>query len=252
MWRDLLTNTPAGSRKFYGELFGWEFERPGIDVGIGGDDAYMLIRHNGQLIGGMIDTNALGKTRNISQWVTMISVGDIDVAAASVAQGGGEILTPPKDLQHRGSLAVAEDPNGALFALIHTWDGDPEDREPQHNDFLWDELWTSDVEGATRSYSSVIGYEREDHAVKNSDRQYGVLKAAGKPRAGIIANPFEGERPVWVNYIRVEDPAAITARVESLGGRILADAQPRAIGGTVAFVAGPSGAGIALQTWPLD
>jgi len=26
----------------------------------------------------------------------------------------------------------------------------------------------------------------------------------------------------------------------------------RALGGEVAFVAGPSGAGVALQTWPLD
>jgi len=79
-----------------------------------------------------------------------------------------------------------------------------------------------------------------------------VLKIDGEPRAGVLVNPFEGERPVWVNYIRVADPAAITARVEDLGGRILVEAQARAIGGQVAFIAGPSGAGIALQTWPLN
>ena len=62
-----------------------------------------------------------------------------------------------------------------------------------------------------------------------------------------MANPFEGERPVWVNYIRVEDPAAITARVEGLGGNILVEAQERDIGGKVAFIAGPSGAGIVLR-----
>ena len=50
MWRDLLTNDPAGSQKFYSELFGWEFETPGIDLGFGDNDAYMLIRHNGHLI----------------------------------------------------------------------------------------------------------------------------------------------------------------------------------------------------------
>jgi hypothetical protein len=36
VWRDLLTNTPDETRRFYGELFGWEFEKPGIDIGIGG------------------------------------------------------------------------------------------------------------------------------------------------------------------------------------------------------------------------
>jgi hypothetical protein len=55
---------------------------------------------------------------------------------------------------------------------------------------------------------------------------------------------------VWVSYLRVESPAAITARVAELGGRVIIEAGPRAIGGEVAFVAGPSGAGIALQTWP--
>jgi predicted enzyme related to lactoylglutathione lyase len=98
-----------------------------------------------------------------------------------------------------------------------------------------------------------MGYTYTDENVDYDDREedYRVLRQGDTPRAGLMLNPFEGVQPVWVNYIRVEDPAAITARVESLGGRILVDAQPRDIGGTVAFVAGPSGAGIAVQTWPL-
>ncbi|MBT8166639.1 MAG: VOC family protein, partial [Acidimicrobiia bacterium] len=238
--------------RFYSELFGWEFEAPGINIGIGGNDAYTLIRHNGHLIGGMVNTRALGKTENVSQWIAAISVTDIDAAAASITAGGGKILTPPTSLEHRGHIAVAEDPTGAIFALIQTRDGDPADREARHNDFLWDELWTSDVPRATEFYAAVVGFERNDHDVNDGSRQYGVLTVDGTPRAGIIANPFEGERPVWVNYIRVSDPSAVTSRVEALDGRIIVDAQPRPAGGTVALVAGPSGAGIALQTWPLD
>ena len=30
VWHDLLTNTPEASRRFYGELFGWEFEQPRV------------------------------------------------------------------------------------------------------------------------------------------------------------------------------------------------------------------------------
>lgn len=251
VWHDLLTNTPAESRKFYSELFGWEFENPGIDLGFGTESSYMLIRYDGKLIGGMVDTNALGKATNISQWVTMMSVVDIDAAAATIADSGGRILTPPQDLKTRGMLAVVEDPAGALFALIQTKDGDPDDHEPAHNNFFWDELWTDDVERSSNFYHHVVGYEREDRPIENTDRSYHLLKKDNKPRAGIMANPFDDVRPVWVNYIRVKDPAAITARVENLGGQILVDAQERDIGGVVAFIAGPSGAGIALQTWPL-
>ena len=250
VWHDLLTNTPAESRKFYGELFGWEFQKPGIDIGFGGESSYMLIRHNGKLIGGMVDANALNKDENISQWITMMSVSDINEATAILTDAGGTILTPPTMLKSRGTLSIVEDPTGAVFALIQTKDGDPADREAEHNDFLWDELWTSDVDRASDFYHSVVGYERSEREISNSDRSYRVLTRDDKPRVGVLENPFEGERPVWVNYIRVEDPAAITARVEALGGKILVESQPRDIGGSVAFIAGPSGAGIALQTWP--
>jgi predicted enzyme related to lactoylglutathione lyase len=252
VWHDLLTNTPEASRRFYGELFGWEFEQPRVFVGVGSGDSYMLIRHNGKLIGGMVDTNALGKKENISQWITTISVPDIDAAVERVAGAGGKVINAPESIGERGRMAVIEDATGALFAMIQTRHGDPGDAEPVANGWLWDELWTSDVDAATGFYQAVLGFQHTDHAVEKADRAYRVLRHGDKPRAGVLKNPFENERPVWVNYIRVEDPSAVTAKVEGLGGRVLVEAQSRPIGGEVAFIAGPSGAGVALQTWPLD
>ena len=252
VWHDLLTTTPEASRRFYGELFGWTFERPGIDLGFGGDDSYMLIRHEGRLIGGMFDATRLDADENVSQWVTVLSTGDVDAAVERARAGGAEIVTPPTALASRGRLAVLRDPEGALFALLTARGGDPADDRPRIDGFLWDEVWTGDVGRATAFYETVLGYERDERSLPDYEQNYMVLTSGNQPRAGVLRNPFDGERPVWVNYLRVTDPAAVTARVESLGGRIILDAQPRDIGGTVAFVAGPSGAGIALQTWPLE
>lgn len=252
VWHDLLTTTPVESRKFYGELFGWKFERPGLSIGIGDADSYMLIRHNGELIGGMLDANILNGDDNISQWITVMSTEDLSAAVERVAANGGEILTPPTDVGSRGTLAVVAGPDKAIIALVQTRGGDPEESEPVVNGWLWNELWTNNVEQATSFYQAVAGFEIEDHAVPGADHDYRVLKSGDSPRAAIMPNPFERELPVWVNYIRVDDPAAITARVEELGGVVFIDASPRALGGEVAFVAGPSGAGVALQTWPLD
>lgn len=252
VWHDLLTTTPAESRKFYGELFGWKFERPALSIGIGDADSYMLIRHNGELIGGMLDANILNGDDNISQWITVMSTEDLSAAVERVAANGGEILTPPTDVGSRGTLAVVAGPDKAIIALVQTRGGDPEESEPVVNGWLWNELWTNNVEQATSFYQAVAGFEIEDHAVPGEDHDYRVLKSGDSARAAIMPNPFERELPVWVNYIRVDDPAAITARVEELGGVVFIDASPRALGGEVAFVAGPSGAGVALQTWPLD
>ena len=255
IWRELLTNDPLASQEFYGELFDWQFESVGTAAGLSSDTSYTLIRHNGRLIGGMIDTVALNNRADISQWVVSMSVTDIDAAVASFRAGGGEVKTPPTDLQRRGKVAVVRDAEGALLALLQTKDGDPVDREPEIGGFLWDELWTTDVERATTFYEDVAELEGADFNTDGSSESgasYRLLKGDDKPRVGIMLNPLEGLDPVWVSYLRVKSPASITAKVAALGGSIIVAAQPRALGGEVAFIAGPSGAGIALQTWPLD
>ncbi len=249
VWHDLLTTTPEESRRFYGELFGWTFEKPPIAVGFGKGDAYMLIRHEGRLIGGMVDARLLDKDENISQWMTVISTSDIDAATAAVRASGGEVLTEPMALPTRGEMGVYADDSGALFALLQSRDGDPEALEPSINGFLWDELWTHDIPGSIAFYANVLGLRHELRDVNDGAATYELLKRGDEPAVGILEHPVTEARPVWANYIRVEDPAAITARVEALGGTVALDAQPREIGGEVAIILGPSGAGIALQTW---
>ncbi len=255
IWRDLLSHDPQGSQKFYKELFGWQFESISTAAGLGSNTTYTLIRHNGNLIGGMIDTIALNNRNDISQWVVLMSVEDIDAGVAKITAAGGEVMTPPTDLQRRGRLAVVRDAEGAMLGLLQTRDGDPADREPEVDGFLWDELWTTDVGNATAFYEDVAGLEAatiDVDANQESGATYRLLNAGDKPRVGIMPNPLEGLDPVWVSYLRVESPASITAKVAKLGGRVIVEARPRPLGGEVAFIAGPSGAGIALQTWPLE
>lgn len=249
VWRELLTNDPEASKRFYGELFDWQFESVGSGANLGSDTDYTLIRHNGRPIGGMVDTVALNNRTDISQWIVLMSVANVDEAVSGVEAAGGEVVTPPTDLQRRGKLALVRDAEGALIGLLQSRDGDPEDHEPALGDFLWDELWTTDVNSAIGLYSNV---GQLDAAEFEGNAQYRVLRSGDTPRAGIMPGPLDDLPPVWVTYIRAEDPSAITARVADLGGRVIVEAQPRTVGGEAAFIAGPSGAGIALQTWPLD
>jgi predicted enzyme related to lactoylglutathione lyase len=111
------------------------------------------------------------------------------------------------------------------------------------------------VQNAGAFYGDVAGLTPATIKIdtdQESAPTYSLLKAGDTPRAGILPNPLDGLDPVWVSYIRVESPAAIAALVPDLGGRVVVEAGPRPLGGEVAFITGPSGAGIALQTWPLD
>ena len=257
IWHDLITDTPQLTQEFYQSLFGWEFEELSLAGGLFGKVNYTLIRHNGKLIGGMVDQTKLQVQKDISQWVVLMSVKDIEKAVEEVNSSGGTVFSSVTDLGERGKIAIVADPQGALLGLLETKQGDPIDKDAvEFGDFLWTELWTNDVSKATEFYQRIAHYQVKDRnieAKKSQDKNYRVLKSQGKARVGIMANPVENLTPLWVSYIRVKDAEtleAMVAKVESLKGEILLAPQDRAIGGRVALIAGPSGAGIALQTWP--
>ena len=254
IWHDLLTDTPEQTRRFYSELFGWSFEA--LD-GEGGE--YTLIRSNGELVGGMVNQLQLPTTADISQWVTVLAVRDAETAADALLDAGGTVFTPPTSLGARGTIAVVADPQGAVLALLQTDGHDPQDTggPVATGTFLWDELWATDVAAATDFYQRMAPFEvnQIDFEVADHNIIYRVLSSQGRPRAGIRPNPVPEMGPMWVNYLRIDDLAsmkAIVARVPALDGEVLSPPTRRPEGGYVAVIAGPSGAGIALQTWPLQ
>jgi len=257
IWHDLITDKPELTKKFYQELFGWQFEELTLAGGLFGKVNYTLIRHNGKLIGGMIDQTKLQVDKDISQWVVLMSVADINKAVDEVKSSGGTVFSPATDLGDRGKIAIVADPQGALLGFLQTKQGDPEDGKViVDGDFLWNELWTDNVDKATEFYQRIAEYDVDDRNIKSantSDKNYRLLKTKNKPRVGVLTNPVENLTPIWVSYLRIKDAKSLDAlvdKVEGLSGEILLAPQDRAIGGRVAFIAGPSGAGIALQTWP--
>ena len=253
IWQDLLSDTPAETEAFYSALFDWEFEP------LGGGINYTLIRHQGRLLGGMVDQNQLPTPADISQWVAVMSVEDIDRAVATVKAREGTVFTPATSLGDRGDIAVVADPTGALLALLQTRAGDPPDGQGERaetGDFLWRELWTDNVDTASQFYQALAPFESEAISLGDSDTpvDYRLLRTAKRPRAGIRTTPVPEMPAMWVSYLRVTDLSEMNSlleKVPGLGGEVLVPAVARPGGGHVAVIAGPSGAGVALQTWPV-
>jgi predicted enzyme related to lactoylglutathione lyase len=241
IWRDLLTSDVGAARKFYGALFGWQF----ADTANG---RYVVITHGGRPIGGMVAAQP-GMKVNVSQWVSWLSVPDVDAAAQLVRESGGNVIRGPLDLAGRGRLAVVTDPQGALLVLVRTADGDPPDGESADGDWLWTEIWTHDAEASSGFYGALVGYAVQDTAVAGAP--YRVFRQGRTARAGLIRSPFTHVTTNWLPYIRVADAQAVTARVEGLGGRVLVAPADDRRRGTAAIIGDPSGAAFAIQQWPL-
>jgi hypothetical protein len=62
--------------------------------------------------------------------------------------------------------------------------------------------------------------------------------------------PFANMQPLWLASVMVADPAASAQRAKELGGRVLLTPRMDVRKGSVALIADPSGAVLALQRWP--
>ena len=248
VWHDLLTYDMEAVKKFYGELFGWTFDNSE-------SPDYTVIRRDGVPIGGIVLVKELEKKHFPAQWMSYLSVPDVDKAVALLKAKGGVVLRGPWNIKKRGRMAIVRDPQGALLAFLHSATGDPPDHEPGNYEWLWNENLTSDVPAAVSFYQELVGYESEiltDPKISGVQVDYFVMKKDGKPRAGITRIPWEGVKPNWLAYLKVADPRPLVAQVEKLGGKVYLKPDEKIRGGSVAFIADPTGAVVALQKWPLD
>lgn len=242
VWGDLVTSDVAAAADFYGKVFGWTFETYGGDDD---RDTYTLALANGLPIGGMVfDQRAMkGKTPS-ARWVGLISVADVKVAAAAATAGGGTVVYAPVMLGERGETAVLRDPEGTLFGVVRSKNGDPPDYAGDVNEWYWVDLWTSDVEKAASFYRAVVGYETVPIA-DDGPRSGMHLLSGGFARAGVMQKRNAKATSTWLPYLRVADIKAATSAAAAAGGKVLM--QPLTMNSaTVAIIADPTGAPVGI------
>ena len=83
VWFDLLTDDVQGVARFYRGLFGWEFATSSDD------STYTVILHRGTPIGGVVYTDRLAQDVKTSQWLSSLSVPDIEGAVEEIRGAGG-------------------------------------------------------------------------------------------------------------------------------------------------------------------
>ena len=238
VWHDLVTADMAGVEKFYAGVFGWQFEPV--------TDGYVLVRNGDHVIGGIA---ALSSATDGSQWLAQISVTDISQSTAALRNAGGKVLLGPFDLRGRGQVAVVSDPQGAIFGMIQTSDGDPPDAAPGEGDWLWHELWVANPQAAAKFYFPLFNYAAG--TVDLQGRQYVYFKSATRARGGLVQKPDPNIGNAWVSYVRVGDVDAVVARATQFGGRVLFAPSADVRKGSVAIIADPGGAGLLVQKWPI-
>jgi uncharacterized protein len=246
VWADLVTADVATAADFYGKVFGWTFETYG---GADDRDTYTLALADGLPIGGMVfDARATKDETPAARWIGLVSVEDPKAVAASVEKNGGKVVYAPVMLGERGETAVFKDPEGTLFGVVKSKNGDPADYLGDVNEWVWLDLWSGDVDKAAQFYRSVIGYETLPAG--NSDTRSGVhLVSGGRVRAGIMQKQDAKNTAVWLPYVRVADVQKAVDAARAAGGRVIYG--PAALGrAMVGILADPTGAPVGVVQLP--
>lgn len=238
VWFDLFSNDMTASENFYEALFGWDIERT-----VDGVAAVKTIWHRGHPIG-----NVVGREpdQGPSQWMCSLSVDNVETGLEMIETAGGTILRDAGNLPNRGIIGMAADPQGAPIALLSSTTGDPMDSAPETGQFIGAELWTRDVAKAVKLYSALVGYEaREVEVLAKVD--YTMLFRDGRPRAGVVAIPWDSVQPQWIPYVGVGNILQATIKAQSLGGTVLVGPDMRAKSGRISIIREPSGAVFGMQ-----
>ena len=244
VWADLVTDDVVSARKFYEGLFGWSFQIAG---------SYTIAINNDRPLCGMFQRERPKDRPAQPRWFGYISTSSLGRAEKAVTRLGGRVLAAPQKFPKRGEQAVFADPEGAVFGVLKSSAGDPEDLLPDPGDWVWIQLLSRDARKAADFYRTVAGYEVVQNTTSNRLSDY-VLVSEGYARATVRTIPGGNAQvqPTWLPFVRVTNVAQSVARAKELGGEVRVEPRPEVFDGKVAVVADPTGAAIGLLEWSHD
>ncbi len=128
----------------------------------------------------------------------------------------------------------------------------------KNGQFGWNELMTSDVEGAKKFYASVLGWEAYDvqmsdptSPAKDGEASYTLWKVGDQEVGGAmkLEGPgMENVPPHWMSYVNVADVDKVVEKVLANGGKVVAGPMDVESVGRFYIIADPQGAVLGLGT----
>jgi uncharacterized protein len=232
-WHDLNSTDRERAQRFYSELLGWEVEtwKPG-------EMDYPMISANGTNHGGFMEAQDGAP----SHWIGHVAVDDVDAAVERAKSAGGSVLGEPMEIPEIGRIAVIRDPQGAF---VSAYESAGEAQIPQ-GVFIWDELLTSDVEGAKRFYGELFGWTADD-ADMGGGMTYTLFQIGETSIAGCLKPREGGVPPHWYPYLATNDVDATVAKAKELGADVYMEPTSMEDVGRFAVLGDPTSATFGLM-----
>lgn len=216
VWHDLFTPDLEASKRFYGELFGFDYlvEHATDFTWHDGAGDFTLMQANGEAHGGIVGAPDV----TTSYWLAYVAVADVDDAAEKAA--GMSVVRNPFDVPGVGRSCILEDAHGARicpFVASHNYPAPT-------GMFIWDQLLTPELNAVASVYCNAFDWKTDDNG-DPARAPSSVLHAAdGAAVAGTIQVEDNRSYPAgWVPFLGVENLDKSCKKAAALGATMLAD-----------------------------
>jgi uncharacterized protein len=228
VWHEQVSPDPKQAEDFYTQLFGWKTE-----VFKPGEADYAMISAGDQSHGGFATAMEGAPPPH---WLSHVRVESLEETIEKAMQAGGTVAAGPFEMGEIGRIAIIADPQGAYLSVY-----EPQGEGPTPEGvFVWDELGTTDADGAQRFYEQVFGWTTSEMGAEYGG--YRIFNRGETGVAGLMPLPDASLPPHWQPYVAVDDADAVTARATELGGSALTGPTDVPEVGRVAVLRDPQGA----------
>jgi predicted enzyme related to lactoylglutathione lyase len=218
-WCDLNAKNMEEAKVFYGSVFEWSTEMQNTH----GGPPYAFFNFDGKRVAGLGQMADEMIQQGIpSIWTNYIQVTDCQACCQKLESLGAKLIMPNMDVMDAGSMAIAQDPAGAMFALWQANQNFGAALVNVPNAMVWNELATRDFDGAIKFYGELFGWTFEDNP--ESPSYYKIILNDGRRNGGIMKMTAEwGDQipshwTVYFSVARIEDTAE---RVKAAGGQVV-------------------------------
>jgi predicted enzyme related to lactoylglutathione lyase len=240
-WIDLAAPDQQAAIDFYKDLFGWQGEKGPEEFG-----GYAMMTLNGKPVAGIMAAVPMGDNPPPpTVWTTYISTDNVDAAAERIGANGGKLLFEPMTVGDVGRMCVAADPAGAVFGVWQPLTFAGAGVVNEAGAWVWDELNTTDIPGATTFYKPALGITIAPMEMPGGETmgEYYALKVGDEVVGGAqtLANHPEGTPPHWATYFAVDDAKSTVDAAVKAGGSVLVPLMDTPVG-VMGALADPQGA----------
>jgi uncharacterized protein len=228
VWHEQVSDDPGQAKSFYTQLFGW-----GTEVFKPGEIDYTMILSGDSTHGGF--SKAM-EGAPPPHWLSHVAVENLDETIEKAKSADGKVAAGPFDMEDVGRMAILVDPQGAYISAYQSHG----DGSGAAGVFVWDELGTTDADGAQRFYESVFGWTTKD--MGEDFGGYRIFHRGEEQVAGLMQNPDPSIPAMWTPYVGVEDTDATCKKATELGAETIVEPMDVPTVGRFAILKDPQGA----------